>query len=522
MHSELRLARGATPELIGLDKEQLTAMVIQKAKKWGIEPTLHIGPTFLKNLATDLCSLYGKAYTASLSRCRFVAELKQPYHPLKLRVDDPRQAKMCIEKHFAMIVELYALLMEKAPYLAHSLSITLLEATWSMQAMYFRDLDPFFASVAYEEYTPGVPYFNYDISLADFNIRGALNDLSKISLVGYQHQPGPIVIAYRDSDWGRGPLFDHKTIQRITQRPTLMSAPQHTSMDAFKKAINESSMVATFNASEIHQGKFFCPGIATEEEEKSGLLIITGRGPVGSRIEMQRLRNEHERPRIRNAFGSRQPLLAICGGMWQTIGALLHASPDINDGPEMGLHDTPSHTGPMPRLSDYGTVQNNVLSHKTRINPNSILPALMETADTEHISCNSVHWQAVRPDAFQRDFVRGFAKIAHIVKVAALSSTPFKNNTKAPEPNVIEAFTAHDAPQVAVQWHPEAFANDTSESAKPHHALVRNMAREADIFAQRYQMLKEIRMIAQKGGAIYQINPLAAQAIDEALQLELE
>jgi gamma-glutamyl-gamma-aminobutyrate hydrolase PuuD len=517
MHAELTLRTARLPSGATLSKEKLTTKLVRKAKKWGVQPNFHSQADLLKSLALDLCSLYENLYQQSvaqwaggvgLQRMAAFKFLDKPFDPKTMNLTDPHHAKKWVEKHLVMLVALYEVVIQKDPDSISFLSLAMYEASMAMAAMYFRDLNPFFAYEAYEVYEPGSALFTKNYTLADHDIKYALREIYKMALVSYQHQPAPIIIPYRDNSWGEGALYDHRAIQKITGRPTVVSLPANTQMDALETKAKLSKMRLTDDPKKISGGDFYMPQLATEEELHSGLLVVPGRPPVGSRVYAQTLRNEHERPLIRRAFNARQPYLGVCGGMWQTLAALRNVDSNINDGAAAGLYDTDSHRGAMKLLDEFGGVPSSDLKHGLNVDPNSLLATMMQlTLAPKPLKCNSVHWQSVHPKA-----------LPSVVKIAAYS-TPFRQHAPRagdPAPGVVEAFAARSgAPQVAVQWHPEAFADDTREEALPHNMLIYNLSREADIFSNRYQMQRELKMQIQ--GPIYTINSAASARIDDVL-----
>ncbi|MDF2940201.1 MAG: hypothetical protein K0R66_843 [Gammaproteobacteria bacterium] len=66
-----------------------------------------------------------------------------------------------------------------------------------------------------------------------------------------------------------------------------------------------------------------------------------------------------------------------------------------------------------------------------------------------------------------------------------------------------------------MQRHPEAYSSSKNPDAQAHQALIRNLAKEADIFHRRFQMLCELKM--RKGNAMCSINPSAAEAVNQKL-----
>lgn len=484
-------------------KEKLISQVFKRAMRWNIAPNIHVGLELLPNLAIDLCHLYRRLYdqakTPILKAHPAFLDLEEPVDPRTLAFNDSYRLKRSIQQHFAMLVSLYETVLTYHKEHVSYLSWGLYEAYMAMSVTYLRDLNPYFAYEAYEIYEPGSKWFveNYELSYSD--LQKSLQGISKMALVGYQHRQAPIVIAYRDSACGKGALFDHRTIQQITKRPTMVALPPKATLNDFYKAICDLSCGKSDNPADIVEGAFYPPLIATEDEIHSGLLVVTGRAPVKSRSahDRQVLRNIYERPLIRQVYNARQPYLGICGGMWQTLAALRNIHVNIHDGEQAGLFDTPAHRGQMPSLNKSGQVVSNQVEHDLTVSP-SILKELMQLKiHDSRIPGNSVHWQSIRNSA-----------LPDIVKVAATSSNDNSDITEAFVPK-------SDAPQVVVQWHPEAFSNDTEPAAKPHHELIKSLTRDADVFYKHYQVQEELRL--SKKDCVDSLSPGASRRITKII-----
>jgi gamma-glutamyl-gamma-aminobutyrate hydrolase PuuD len=501
-----------------LSKQALIEKALAMANEMGVQSHFHTPASFLSALAEDLCALYNRLfhhYNKHLGHTvSFKLDLNGPLAYDAARLVDIYYAKRLIEKCLFAFGQIYKVVLQEAPgfedYASselQDLAKLLSKAAYAMQATFLRKTNDLSDLVTFEEYSPGQVYSPDDLNLADSDIRWALSLMAQVTLVAYQHQPAPIVIPYRDNARGQGALFDHRTIQQATGRPTLMSLPEGMTKNDFDLALRNSKMRPCFDPKLITKGGFYKPVIANGMEMRSGLLLVTGRPPVSSnpeRVKIQEARNLHERPLIRRAFAARQPYLGICAGMWQTHAALRHVPAHINDGLVMGLLETPDHSGPMPALDEFGSVVNNHYAHGLKITPQSSLSALMGLGKVPRaIVSNSVHWQAVDP-----------ATLPIVVRAAAYA-TPFKNQKAVS--NTLESFeSAHGAPQIAVQWHPEATISSKSLESQPHQALIRNLAKEADIFYRRFQMLCELKM--RKGKAIFHLNSSAAAVIDQMLK----
>jgi gamma-glutamyl-gamma-aminobutyrate hydrolase PuuD len=495
-----------------LTKEALIEKAFALANETGIQSHFHTPASLLSALAVDLCFLYNKLfhqYHKGLGHTiSFKLDINGPMAYEAARLADIYYAKRLIEKCLFAFGQLYKVVLQEAPgfedYASselQDLAKLLSRAAYAMQATFLGKTIDLSSLVSYEEYAPGVTYSPDDIGLADLDIKYALSLMAGITLVVYQTLPAPIVIPYRDNAKGQGALFDHRTMQQITGRPTLISLPKGMNIADLVSSFQSSKMKSSYNPSHITQGAFYCPPIATELESRSGFLVVTGRPPVSdnpARAKIQEQRNEHERPLIRRAASSGQPYIGICAGMWQILAALKYVPSHINDGIAMGLLETPNHRGPMPALDAYGRAINNQPTHGLQLVPQTSLIALMGVPKA---IANSVHWQAVDPRA-----------LPSTMRVSAYA-TPFRDKRTSRAVEAIES--SNGRPQIAVQWHPEAFSGDRSLEAGPHQDLIRRQASLTDIFYRRFQMLCELKM--RKGKAIYQINPGAAAVIDQQL-----
>ncbi|MBN9413311.1 MAG: gamma-glutamyl-gamma-aminobutyrate hydrolase family protein [Candidatus Paracaedimonas acanthamoebae] len=292
----------------------------------------------------------------------------------------------------------------------------------------------------------------------------------------------PIVIAFREEGDGKGALYDHYTVQRITKYPTQISA--HENMRTKKLTEYQRTVTYSLTYGNKHNGQIIPETINNAFE--GGLLFIPGRARVN---EFDSFRKEHEENLLKQAFLRGQPILAICAGswrLWESLGGKLEEVEDHCYG------------GGMIRISETtGEVGYNKQIHRVKVHKDTLLRSIMGTAVDERPSVNSLHWKA--PSS---------KKIPTLAKISAISVADNKiaPNTRqgeqmSPEEGTIEAFeNMHGAPFLGIQWHPEAYTRADSEDMVPekHLAILEYMAKAGQAYHHKRLMLKELEELTLK------------------------
>lgn len=300
----------------------------------------------------------------------------------------------------------------------------------------------------------------------------------------------PTIVSYRDDGWGKGAYYDHYTLQLLTNKPTSIAVDAGKQTDKFINYLQNATLELRFG--EVKADKRHAPPIVENINEGSGLLFIPGiaRNTLENRTKEYEERKAHEYRLIRQAVNTGQPILTICGGswtLWEFFGGKLK---------EAAEH---SYRGGMPRIKDTtGKIGYNIQIHRIFINDHAlVLKAAMAVGSLGHavgqnFSVNSVHWLAADdikvPDVF--------AVSAHAIQDNKLAPLNSKRVPMAPEENTIEAFEAkHGAPVLGIQWHPEAYTNNTPAEHFPnnHQHIIRYMAQAGQTFKNRQNLVADFK-----------------------------
>ncbi len=321
-----------------------------------------------------------------------------------------------------------------------------------------------------------------------------------------------IEIPYRDEGRGGGAFYDHFTIQKTTGRETRLSVPAGMTMSALQSYVKGEAISALPYGEMTAEGKKVPPMITAAD--RVGLLVITGHARETERKRPQALalRDAHERELLRKAFLQGRPVLGICAGSWQIWSSLGGSLKDVKD-----------HAWErMPAITTKGKVGFNTQMHKVAITASSMLagaltdsqryatfhPRALPSAATGKwtagasvplpslemihpavgLTVNSVHWKAADLASLPRGI--------HNRPRVSIAGTALQDDTvapkckkegagvfKHPDEDTVEVFEQeHGAPLLGIQWHPEAYNNDGSDTSAKHRSIVRYMAKAGDAF----------------------------------------
>lgn len=370
---------------------------------------------------------------------------------------------------------------------------------------------------------------------------------SKISDT-WKSQLAPIEITYRDEGNGKGPFYDHYTIQRALLRPTQILIPANQTTSALVSYIKTETTTNLFFGIPTAEGKII-PKVSSPDDQ-AGLLIIPGhaREMEKKRAADLALRNIFEQNVLRDALRRGRPIVGICGGasqLWNLINVIVRFNQQIHELSDptalprfQGSIPAKGHAWEhMPSINRDGSIGHNVAMHKIVIPATSMLsttstrgwqlyksthkiteettkiPLVPKIHPQVEIVVNSVHWEApaaaylpqtreycppknppqISPDQLK---ISSFPQFRNVLEVNALSMYdetvgPANRN---PEGNVIEGFElAHGAPLLGIVWHPEAHNPDGSAASIFNKGLLQYMAKAGDAYAAKVRMLVSLR-----------------------------
>lgn len=307
----------------------------------------------------------------------------------------------------------------------------------------------------------------------------------------------PIEIAYRDEGNGKGPFYDHYSLQRATQYPTTISCPAKMTITALRSTVETDPFALPYG--EDHFGKKI-PPISWYHSDEKGLLVITGRArnTETDRPLVFADRKKHEEKLIGEALLTGRPILAICAGSWRLFETCGGQTEEVSG------HNCRSG---MPRIITNGTIGYNLQIHNINITKTSLLAEAMGSVRSQSIvadnpafmlpqlSVNSVHWQA--------------PSFAHLPAIFQIAATSIRDDSIAPalhktgqknevQQDTVEAFESKfGAPIFGIQWHPEAFNRDAL--GIQHHSLLKYCAQAGDTYAAKQRMLSEFKQKSTEG-----------------------
>lgn len=293
-------------------------------------------------------------------------------------------------------------------------------------------------------------------------------------------------IAYRDDQNGRGAFTDHYTIRRATGKLTAVLAPESVDLTHF----HHQQQQYTAHGKEYPLSLPLCTGSPTvfnhQFSTQTGGLIIPGlaRGSEKGTALSEDKREVYEHSLIREARNRGMPILGLCAGswrLWQHYGGQLKPAQNHCYG------------GGMFYIKKDGNVGVNKQIHRISVNSTSLLARAMQlpTKRTQP-AVNSVHWLA--PDI--KTLPEDLQVSASAVPDEAIAPNSRQGSTMKVEKKTVEAFeTKHGAPVLAIQWHGEAYCDQTStdSNAKLHQNIFQFFAKSAETYKEKQEMLSELK-----------------------------
>jgi len=293
-------------------------------------------------------------------------------------------------------------------------------------------------------------------------------------------QKAPVVISYRDEGSGKGAFYDHYTIQRAINYPTLISHAPETIPSAIKSYVKTITQNLPLGVSVDGRN---IPEVIPDSFE-GGLLVIPGRTRDN---EYDPIRTPYEKRIIKEALKRGQPIFSICAGSWQLWEAFGGRTKDVTD------H---CYRGGMMRVGVNGNIVCNKQIHRISIEEDSLLSKAMGKGPHGQPTVNSLHWKAPDERTIPQ-FLRVAARAVRDDNIAPLSSTGSKQ-PMAVESNTIEAFESeYGAPILGIQWHPEAYNSNDDQEMSPgkHINVIKYMAHSGHAYKMRRQMLREFEEV---------------------------
>lgn len=312
---------------------------------------------------------------------------------------------------------------------------------------------------------------------------------AKIDALHKKEQKAPIVISYRDDGRGQGAYYDHYTMQLLTNTPTAIASTSDKSTVKLLEYLRTVTYDLRFG--DEAQSRHVPPSL-DQIGQSYGLLLIPGvaRNTLDKRSKDYEVRKTNEHELINRATYQGQPILAICGGswlLWEYFGGTVK---------EVSEHNCRAG---MPRIKDStGKIGHNIQIHRIAIEEEAAtLKSAMAYGRLGHsmevdFSVNSVHWQA--PD--EKQVPHNFQLSATAVQDEKLAPKNAKSEKMQPEEGTVEAFEAkHGAPILGIQWHPEAYTNNTPSQHYPsnHQHLIKYMVQAGQAFKNRKAMVAEFK-----------------------------
>ncbi len=353
-----------------------------------------------------------------------------------------------------------------------------------------------------------------------------------------------INIANRDDANGGGRDWDHKTIQELSGRDTvIVASPNQKDLEvnvATEFAASKGIPLRPFQWSHQRNVPFKVGTPEVREDGKSGegLLLIPG-GPVSlptevngtpgmpdaphlgpqstlryppktearGRSSLERL--AHQRNLVDDARLNGQPVMAICGGSWHVVSAF---GGNTVTSPDYESH----HTADMPSIvpipsadgspAQMGVAHGTIMQHPISVKQDSLLAQTMRRdGAAQDINVNSVHWSEVLSTHYQDEHAATQVGIAGTDPLSGRPTSELLDvnaRISSDEPNraTIEGFESrHGAPILAVQWHPEALAGRPVEHPKGLPSTSGFV--DADYETERNRAVAQINAMAQTGDA---------------------
>lgn len=324
----------------------------------------------------------------------------------------------------------------------------------------------------------------------------------------YQDKPvdSPIGIIHRDDNKGGGSYYDHLTIQTLTNSCTYALCKNDSVLAKNTAESYKSQEVIT---RKLPKGY---PEMQEKPSNNYGALFIPGFSPsskIGNRQAAFKDRNQHSYNAIRYALLRGQPILAVCGGMWELAYAYHKQSKFANKNQankDTDTHDCRdfekllieanghSYRGGMPRITASGRVGHNKDIHTVQLKKNTLLRAAMQpnkhSSLPQTIPVNSVHRYALNREYLRQTNLKVSALATRSQDLEAANFCP-------PAPDHAEAIEPSDdyisAPVLGIQWHPEAYVdNHTDDHARYHSQLIQYMNLAGSAYIKKCRMLNEL------------------------------
>ncbi len=297
-------------------------------------------------------------------------------------------------------------------------------------------------------------------------------------------QHAPVIIAYRDDGNGKGAVYDHYTIQHITNHPTEFSVPKKLDISCFETYLNGQPYNLPHGSTNKQDKQI--PPICKKSYE-GGLLILPGRRDAQLSVDENpsyKYRKPHEQCALKEARLRGQPVLAICAGSWELWESFGGTTIDVQHHQHL----------PMLTLNTDGTISNNVQVHDISIEEESILAKAMGSY-TSKISVNSIHGKAVDERYPPNQLIITARTIANLIHEGAeISEQDDALPPNVSEPHTVEAFeTKHGTPMLGLQYHSEGYYTTTpTETDRRHMNIIRYMAKAGDAYQAKRRMLLQL------------------------------
>jgi gamma-glutamyl-gamma-aminobutyrate hydrolase PuuD len=317
-----------------------------------------------------------------------------------------------------------------------------------------------------------------------------------------QQEITSVSIPFRDDNRGGGAFFDHYTVQKATDRPSVMVADEEQKSNQVREHARQTTHRLPYGNEDETT---IVPDIKLVKDAPIGLLFIPGKGRDSAkkgRLNEFEKRMALQKDAFKWALIKGQPVLAVCAGCWFVWS-------------ELGgkLVDVKGHANRfMPSIKLSGKIGRNTQVHRIKFSDSSqILASAMDIKNNEantSPAVNSVHWKAPDPKF-----------IPESLEVSAWSVADAEIQPKSIEyldSDTIEAFESkHGAPILGIQWHPEAYDLPTDEKYYPlqHQGIIRYMAKAGDTYLSRCRVVQQIKSLVidiskEKPPAFFNPSPL--------------
>ncbi|EDV26399.1 uncharacterized protein TRIADDRAFT_54342 [Trichoplax adhaerens] len=288
----------------------------------------------------------------------------------------------------------------------------------------------------------------------------------------------------RPADQVRGSFYDHYLTRKITNHVTatiivegmIRTQPEGQPDLHPIHILNNYHQQLSYNLDNHANWPEYILDDELGQDQSFGLLLIPGmaRKTIEKLPNHCQLRQELESRAIRKARLRGQPILGICAGswrIWEIFGELYVATPNGYElRRTLQLQDVQDHMYyRMTSLSSLGeTVGNNEMVHYVLIQQDSLLSCIMDfqlDAEVQKIPVNSVHWKS--PVDADHPVLSVSA-----ISIGNCNAKHRHGEMMQPEEEIVEAFESkYGAPVIGIQWHPEAFYNNTNVEFHPNSQL---------------------------------------------------